>query len=336
VKDLTVSVIVPTLNRRSRLERLLRAIDRLPDSRARLEVVVAVDGSTDGTNEMLREMHVGYPLRVIEREHRGRAAARNAAIAAATGDILLFLDDDTIPTPALVEAHLRHHRADPRAAVIGPLMAPPDMRLSPWVNWEATLLDRRYRRWAAHELEPTAHEFYTGNASVRREIAVAVGAFDERFLRSEDVEFGLRLARNQARFVFEPAAVAHHEPDRSFESWMRAPYEHGKLALLFASGPAPDYLLEMRRFSRGHHALTRLLTRWTVGHRLRYRATTMLLRSFIALPAFDGVMRLKLWACSALFSLLYWQGVADETRLDAGVWRGLDSMQQVAAERSAG
>src|SRR5438105_7088214 len=110
--DLTVSVIVPTFNRRSRLERLLLAIDRLPESRARLEVVVTVDGATDGTTEMLRGLRVGYPLRVIEQPNSGPAAARNAAIAAATGDVLLFLDDDVIPTESVIREHLLCHSRD--------------------------------------------------------------------------------------------------------------------------------------------------------------------------------------------------------------------------------
>src|SRR5467141_1624452 len=120
--DLTVSVIVPTFNRRSRLERLLLAIDRLPESRAGLEVVVAVDGATDGTTEMLRGMRLGYPLRVVEQPNRGPAGARNAAIAAATGDVLLFLDDDVIPTESVISEHLLCHRRDARVAVIGPLI----------------------------------------------------------------------------------------------------------------------------------------------------------------------------------------------------------------------
>jgi GT2 family glycosyltransferase len=333
--DLTVSVIVPTFNRRSRLERLLLAIDRLPESRAGFEVVVTVDGATDGTTEMLHGIRLGYPLRVVEQPNRGPAAARNAAIAAATGDVLLFLDDDVIPTEPVVSEHLRHHRRDTRAAVIGPMIAPPGLRLSPWLHWDAALLERHYRRLQADRWKPIGRLFYTGNASVRREHALAIGGFDERFKRSEDLEFALRLEARQVTFCFAPRAIVHHEPDRTFAGWMRVPYEYGRHAALFASSVAPGYLREMRQESRERNVLSRALTRWSVGHALRRRAVTALFGWFITQPAFDAFVRVKLWLCSGLFNVQLWQGAADMTSLGAGIWRTLDAPQHQAAPAQA-
>src|SRR5438876_970797 len=142
----TVSVIVPTYNRRTRLGRLLAALDRQHRSGVRFEVVITVDGATDGTAEMLARLRPCFPLEVIKRAQGGPAAARNAAIAAATGEVLLFLDDDVVPQDGLFERHLAVHRRDPRAAAVGRMSAPPGAVLPPWLDWEAALLDRHYDR----------------------------------------------------------------------------------------------------------------------------------------------------------------------------------------------
>jgi glycosyltransferase involved in cell wall biosynthesis len=334
--DLTVSVIVPTFNRCSRLERLLLAIDRLPESRTGLEVIVAVDGATDGTMEMLHSIRLGYSLRVIEQPNRGPSAARNAALAAATGDVVLFLDDDVIPTEVVVSEHLRHHRLDPRAAVIGPMIAPPGLRLSPWLQWETTIVGRQYEGLQTGRWKPTERFFYTGNASVRRELALAIGGFNEQFTRHTDREFALRLAALPVTFYFAPDAIVHHEPDRTFATWMHVAYEYGRHAALFENGVAPNYLSEMRQESRQRNALSRALTRWSVGHRLRRRAVTTLFGWFITQPAFDHAVRIKLWLCSGLWNVLYWQGAADMTNLGAGIWRTLDARQHRAGRTEAG
>src|SRR5689334_2145975 len=114
----SVSIVVPTYNRRERLERLLNRLDDTRNGTIDLEVVVVVDGATDGTEAMLGALTPSYALRVVVQSNRGPAAARNAAIAVAQGDVLLFLDDDVVPVPGLVERHLQVHERDPHAVVI--------------------------------------------------------------------------------------------------------------------------------------------------------------------------------------------------------------------------
>jgi GT2 family glycosyltransferase len=87
------------------------------------------------------------------------------------------------------------------------------------------MLEEQYRRMQTGESEPTACNFYTGNASVRCRVALAVGDFNEQFKRSEDVEFAIRLAAQGVRSYFEPRALAYHEPARTFASWKNIPYQ---------------------------------------------------------------------------------------------------------------
>src|ERR1700737_5151290 len=122
---LTTSIVVPPFNRSSRLERLLLRLDELYAGGDRFETVVSVDGSTDGTAEMLANLRVRSPLRVVLGDNAGPCAARNRGMNAASGEIIIFLDDDVTPMDGLIERHLAIHRRAPRAAGIGPILPPP-------------------------------------------------------------------------------------------------------------------------------------------------------------------------------------------------------------------
>src|SRR4051794_33250117 len=92
------SVVIPTYQRKDVVCDAVRALGKLMYD-THFEVIVVVDGSTDGTAPALRQLGCRFPLRVIEQENGGAAHARNTGAAAATGDILLFLDDDMIAEP---------------------------------------------------------------------------------------------------------------------------------------------------------------------------------------------------------------------------------------------
>src|SRR5208282_523221 len=115
---LKLSIVVPTHNRRDVLiSRTLPAIFSQDLSASEYEIIVVVDGSTDGTAEALRELRPRCALRIIEQSNRGPSAARNNGIQAAKGDLLLFIDDDIICGPSLLEQHVAaHDGADPMVA----------------------------------------------------------------------------------------------------------------------------------------------------------------------------------------------------------------------------
>src|SRR6266568_2649599 len=87
--DVRFSIIIPTYERRDLVRRMVAALaDQTHDD---FEVIVVVDGSTDGTAAALRELGFSFPLSVLEQTNLGAAAARNAGVAAAGGELFLFL-----------------------------------------------------------------------------------------------------------------------------------------------------------------------------------------------------------------------------------------------------
>jgi GT2 family glycosyltransferase len=172
-------------------------------------------------------------------------------------------------------------------------------------------------------IAPSWRNFYTGNASVRREHANAVGGFAETFIRGEDLEFGHRLAGLGLRFHFAGDAVVHHEGiDRTLEDWLRFAFEYGRQEVVLERRLGSGDVGSIREHWRQRHPLNRMLARWCVGHVARTRIVVdVLTRAVgIARPAPRWV---QFYLCSALFNVAYWAGVAEETRLGSALWSGM-------------
>ena len=209
------SVVIPTYQRRQTVVRSVAALAE--QTCADFEVVVAVDGSSDGTADALRGLETSFPLRVLEQPNRGRAAAVNAGAAAAAGELILFLDDDMRADPRLLEEHERSHR-EGADVVMGDLPLDPDSprNLLSWgVGWWAR---NRCERLAAPGAEIGIADLLTGQLSIPRAAYEAVGGFDESFTRDglfggEDLDLGYRLLKAGHKIVFNPRAISYQHYD---------------------------------------------------------------------------------------------------------------------------
>jgi peptidoglycan/xylan/chitin deacetylase (PgdA/CDA1 family) len=225
------SVVIPTHDRR---ELVVRNVQALADQTDRdFEVIVVIDGSTDGTAAALRTRDLPFPLTVLEQPNSGAAAARNAGAAAATGEILLFLDDDMEPDPELLAEHDRSHRG--RAdLVLGDLPLHPDSPRSVLSEGVGTWARARRERLQAAPEVPLA-DLLTGQMSIRRELFQHLGGFDVAFTRDgafggEDVDFGYRVLKAGCRVEFNPAAVSRQLFDVDPAVYLRREYDAGRSA----------------------------------------------------------------------------------------------------------
>jgi GT2 family glycosyltransferase len=234
-----VSVVIPTYQRCASVRRAIEALAGQTLAPNAYEVVVSIDGSEDGTREMLAAQRVDFELRALWHPNRGRAAARNAGVGAAQGSLVLFLDDDMVASPGLLSAHLEAHTSATdrrtRRAVIGaaPIVTSPS---SPLTSYLAARFQERLEAMARPGRVPTFNEAYTGNLSLARATLLELGGFDESFQAygHEDYEFALRFLKAGGELVFSSAAVAYQHQNKDFPALARDAMARGKTAVLFA------------------------------------------------------------------------------------------------------
>jgi GT2 family glycosyltransferase len=231
-----LTVVIPTYQRRESLLRALASlrVQTLPPSA--YEVIAAVDGSTDGTVQAVRSFPAPYTLSALEGPNRGRAAACNAGVRAATGALVVLLDDDMEATPGFLAAHAQAHEDATERAVVGaaPIVAAADS--PPFVRYVAEGFRGRLERLARPGYKLRFRDAYTGNFSARREVLRAVGGFDEAFrvYGHEDYELALRLQAAGVELVYSAEACAHQHYEKTFAAFARDGIARGRTAVLFA------------------------------------------------------------------------------------------------------
>jgi GT2 family glycosyltransferase len=205
-----ISVVIPTYNRLETLEYVLPTLlaqDLLP---AQYELLVCDSNSTDGTAQFVERAQSEHSrVRYLRGAYSGRAAARNAGIAAARAPIVLFNDADILASSDLLSTHLRRHRERTHIAVVGL-----EVQVKDFAEYEFKR-DNPQRRGHLHPPSRKALSwlyFLTGNASVRRADLLRAGGFDESFTGygHEDLELGYRLQQLGICILYEPAAVNYH------------------------------------------------------------------------------------------------------------------------------
>lgn len=233
-----VTVVIPTHQRCAELRRALSALSSQTVDDGSYEVVVAVDASTDGTAEMIDGLAAPYKLRRVSSDRRGRAAACNAAIAAARGEVLIVLDDDMEPTPELVERHRLHHPEGSRRCVLGAVPVEIDEESSAAAHYVQAKFARHLSRLPDPEHLALPRSFYSGNASLRTEVMRAVGGFDESFgiYGNEDVELALRLRRAGIQLAYDPEALARQRYTKDLRGLQQDTLAKGRTTVQLARG----------------------------------------------------------------------------------------------------
>ncbi|GAC1583388.1 MAG: glycosyltransferase family 2 protein [Candidatus Velthaea sp.] len=194
-----------TYKRPHLLARVLEACfdQRLPADQ--YEVVLVNDGSPDDTAEVIERMRPLARCRfeVIHQANGGLAKARNAGIARATGERIVFIDDDVLPTPMFAAEHIRSDDLHGDVIVRGAVINTESFDALPPPIWTLANYSGNY--------------FWTSNVSVRRSrLDAAGGRFDDSFSEYgwEDIELGMRFRALGTKGVFNKRAVAFHYKPR--------------------------------------------------------------------------------------------------------------------------
>lgn len=302
---MTVDVVIPTRDRPDRLAATLGALAR--QEHRDFGVIIVDDGSR------VPVAAAGPGVRVLRNESSmGPGPSRNRGVEHSRADFVVFLDDDCLPDPALIGRHLDALATSPDPVVsLGPILTLPGRRLSPWTHWDADRVEREYVRIERGERRVRATDFYTGNAAVRRADFLAIGGFDGRFARQEDVELGHRLERSGCRFAFDASAIVRHDSDRSLRSWCAIPAKSARFDVLMDRlDPDSGRLSSIHAALASRHWALRAARRAVRGPRVRRAAVAGAVATGRALHAVHAD-RAALAAFSLVWDLTYWAALQE-------------------------
>ena len=212
----TCSIVIPVRNRAALTKQCLDVLLDSPPQDVDSEVVVVDDASTDSSVQMLADRF--DQVRVVRHERNlGFAASCNDGAAAATGEWLVFLNNDTLPQPGWLDALVRHASSRERIGLVGSKLLFPNGTIQhAGVVFARDLSPRHiYTGFPAeHPAVNTSRQFQavTGAcALIRRSLFQEAGQFDTQFVNAyEDVDFCFRLRRLGYEVHYCHESVLYH------------------------------------------------------------------------------------------------------------------------------
>jgi len=210
----SISVIIPTFRRIKYLLNVVKCLlnqTRIPD-----EIIIIDQTPSQETRnvyyKILYDIIKKYNfIKYVYQKEPLVYKARNLGAKIAKSDILLYLDDDIIPDKNLVKAHLENYKNPEVVAVVG---------IAKSKNWRPLRSPEGFEKWPplkqAFKYYPFINKLskiafmYAGNFSIKKEILVKIGGWDEHISTYGDREIGLRLYYNNYRIDYDPKAIVFH------------------------------------------------------------------------------------------------------------------------------
>jgi glycosyltransferase involved in cell wall biosynthesis len=216
-------------------------VDSLEDQtcpRDDYEVLVVDDGSVGDTERWCGAWQDGKLRRYVRQDRCGLPPARNLGLFMSGSPLVLFLDEDEIADPELIEEHRRAHRSfpDPVAAVVGRSTWDVDSSPPPLMQYlsRADPLPLAYP-YEPPELKPSVVHFRSRQLSVKRSFLAQRGAFAPTFGPLADVELGCRLLRHGLVVRFWSHARSRRTTTVTFGDWCEELHDEGRYVGFLAS-----------------------------------------------------------------------------------------------------
>jgi GT2 family glycosyltransferase len=283
-----LSVIVTTYERPQQLARLLRTLAAQDYPKDRFEVIVVNDGGAENLSPIILRFEPDLQMRLIQQQNRGPGAARNAGVAEALGDVIVFTDDDCEPEPGWLKA-LGSGAGSYRGCLLGgkTVLGLPGNLCS---AASQLVVDIVYDFYNADP--ENARFFASNNMALPAEAFRSIGGFDARFrIASEDRDLCERWRLAGRRMVFLPDAVVQHSHRLTLAGFVRQHFRYGRGAALF----------RREHLSRGSEGLRLLLS----FHRHWYRWLARPWRERAGVPALTLTLLLLIWQAANLAGFLY-------------------------------
>lgn len=242
--ELLISVLIPTYNRPDSLKLVMEALKQQDLSHDVFEVILVDDASDQAVCDYQAEIcnRLPFTLRYFRQNKTGPGAARNTALAHATADLVLFLDDDLIPEPGCLTAHVNFHSRQPDRAVC--LMGA--VKMHPSLNKREQARQHETEIPGTNEAPVWLDWYYyrTGNSSFKRGFLSPTPGFNTRMIAAEDTEFASRLHQQGLKLMFDPDIVVYHYHPMDVTGFMEKSKRYGEsLAIWYRLAPAMRHLI---------------------------------------------------------------------------------------------
>ncbi len=211
------SIIIPTFNGAARIGNCLNALLEQTTG-LDAEILVINDGSTDDTAQVIAR----YPdVRLINQTNSGPAAARNRGAIEARGNVILFTDDDCVPTAGWVSVMLEPFH-DPEIVGVKGVYRTRQSRLA--ARFVQVEYEDRYRRMAGMR---TIDFIDTYSAAFRRDRFLEMNGYDTAFpvACAEDIELSYRMSARGWKMKFVPEAVVYHSHPETLRDYLKKKYK---------------------------------------------------------------------------------------------------------------
>ncbi len=215
-----VSVIVPVYNAREFIGKCIEALIDQTFQHDNYEIIVVDDGSTDRTNDIVKN----YPVKYIYQENHGPASARNNGADKAKGEIVIFTDSDCVPDKNWISEMLKPFEYPDVMAVKGAYRTEQRSIVARFAQLEFE------ERFEMLEKVESIDMVDTYSAGFRKDVFLKMGGFDTSFpvANNEDTELSYRMSERGYKMVFNPAAIVCHlkHPD-SVKKYARLKFWRG-------------------------------------------------------------------------------------------------------------
>lgn len=203
----TVSVIIPTYNRKELLHETLNSLAQQTFPSDHFEIIIVDDGSTDGTAAISTEAFP-FVLRYFTQSNQGDAIARNLGARQSQADVLVFLDDDMLVEPDYLTYLIREHAEYQNRITIGVVNIRPEETTSLSLAID-TLLNPNF-----NSAEVAFTDVFSNNMSIRREAYFKIGMMQGLDFPGSsmwcDLDFNYRAYQQGFQFFRSKKAICWH------------------------------------------------------------------------------------------------------------------------------
>lgn len=238
-KSLPLSVIICTYNRADFLKQVLKSLRTQTLPQSEFEIVLIDDGSSDNTKEIVEPFRSCLPMKYFYQRNAGLASAKNHGIFAAQGRVLLFLDDDDITMPSLLEEHVKSHCVYPQEnyGVLHYTTWGSGLMVTPLMHFvtEVDCFLFSYPHIKHGDILDFTY-FWGGRSSCKRAFLLEHGVFNPVFrFGCEDIELGYRLSKHGLRVVYNSRGGSKMIRPVGFDDFCQRLIKQGRSQYVFST-----------------------------------------------------------------------------------------------------